>query len=221
MKNLISISILFILISNTSIGQNINWMSANSKSNHSTNLSIGYNFGMVTQVGHSYNLKTKVPIWINSNISIPFGADRLDDLKMKVGVQIPVFQRNSFLVTMSANSIYRRYQSGLVTMAGFGAEFKGSIGFIKANKHIALKVGFDKSIVTRLSHTELMKQNYTEIQSGWFLDTGGHWSYGVTLGRSIKRQFYVTLDLGLTNAQGDDQNALIPLFMNIQLAKTF
>lgn len=221
MKNLISISIIFFLISNTSIGQNLNWMSANSESNHTANLSIGYDFGLVTQVGHSYNLKTKVPIWINSNISIPFGANRLDDLKMKLGLQIPVFQRKSFLVTMGANSIYRSYQSGLVMMKGFGAELKSNIGIYKSNKHIALKVGFDKSIVTHLSHTELMKQNFAEIKSGWFLDTGGYWSYGINLGRSIKQQFYVTLDLGLTNAQGDDQDALIPIFMNIHLAKTF
>ena len=56
---------------------------------------------------------------------------------------------------------------------------------------------------------------------GWYVPTGGQFYYGVITGFSIKEIVDVTLKAGLTNAERQDTNALLPYYAQLGLSKSF
>lgn len=109
----------------------------------------------------------------------------------------------------------------MVRISSFGSEFSVITGYFKPTWHIAAEFGFDKSITSNLKHSDIMKDNYPNIQDGWYIPSGGNYFYGIQASKSIGRSYDISLRLGAINAQGKDENALLPNYAQIGLIKRF
>lgn len=211
MKKLIATIILLANL-NFAFAQNINWQTINENQKEIVYLNFGYDFGMTTQLGYGYLLNTSKQILLTADYSFPMGNDLFDDFKIRLGGQMPVFKKNNFVVSVKLLGITRRHETSLVRMYGFGSEFSILGGIYKPKWHLAGELGFDKSIITHLKHTDQMRDNFPEIIDAWFIPSGGQFYYGIQGSKTIRQHLELSLRLGAINAQSDDENPLLPFY---------
>lgn len=204
-----------------SYAQNINWSSKNDHQQPLTYLNFGYDFGVTTQIGYGKKVDAFRPIVWTIDYSFPKGKDIVDDFKVRLGGQISIYEENNFVLSAKIYGNLRRHQTKLVRMISFGSEMAGVLGYYKPTWHLAGEFGFDKSIITELKHSEIMQDNYPEIVNGWFIPSGGHFYYGIQGSKTIGNRFEVSLRLGATNAESDDENALLPVYTQLGLIYKF
>ncbi len=199
----------------TSTAQNINWKSLNENQTHIAYLNIGYDFGMTTQMGYGYKLKTFRMLLFNVDYSFPLGENIIDDFKTRLGGQIEIVDFHNFILTAKAYAIFRKYKNQYVDMSSFGSELAILIGYYRPTWHIAGEFGFDKSITTYLKHSDDMKKHFPNITNGWFLPSGGHFFYGLQGSKTIGNNFELSLRVGGLQAQKNEVNALLPYYAQL------
>jgi len=197
-----------------SFAQNINWKTLQPSQKHIVNLNVGFDNASVIGVGYGYHLDTKMPLVLNIEYSMPFGDNRFDDLKTKIGGQLSVIQAGNFFTTLKAYGVIRRYENDLTRMVNFGSEFSATAGVYKQKWFVAGEFGFDKAITTNLKHSELMKEYNPGVQSGWYLPNGGNFIYGLQAGFSFKgNDLYAKI--GKTKAQDLETSSMIPWYFQL------
>lgn len=221
MKSIITLIVCIILCSSIGHSQSINWSNTDTNSTHMTYLSIGYDYGVTTQVGYGYQLKKDWPLWAQVDISIPMGSALFDDTKTRLGVQLKAFSFNNFAVITRIHVNYRTYQNSFVGMKSFGSEASVATGWYGSRWLFELEAGFDKAITTQLNHTDKFKESYASVQDGWYHNTGGNWFYGIKAGRTFGTNLIASIELGVTNAQGPGPNALLPRYFGLGIVKPF
>lgn len=214
MKIIITVLVLILSIYTTN-AQQINWKSLDDNQYHLVYSNFGYDFGITAQTGYGYKLKTFRTILFNADCSFPMGKNLVDDLKMRLGSQIEVFDFHNFILTAKVYTIFRRYANRYVDMSSLGAEFSALIGYYRKTWHIAGEFGFDKSIVTYLKHSEDMKEHFPTITDGWFFPSGGHFFYGLQGSKTIGKNIDLSLRLGFIQAQNKDVNTLLPYYAQL------
>ena len=86
----------------------------------------------------------------------------------------------SFITRGTDNSIYR----GL----NFGADLTGTLGAYRPTWFVAGEFGFDKAIITHVTHSEWYRTHfYSDARDGWYLNAGGTFHYGVVGGIAFGR----------------------------------
>jgi hypothetical protein len=208
-------------VAKVSNAQNVNWRSLNEEKQNLVYLNFGYDFGVTTQFGYGHTIKTFKPVLLNVDYSFPMGNNLVDDFKVRYGGQIELVEINEFSVTAKIYGNFRRYRTEMVRIASFGSEFSVLAGYYKSTWHIAGEFGYDKSITSNLKHSDIMKDNYPNIQDGWDIPSGGNYFYGIQASKSIGKSYDISLRLGAINAQGKDENALLPNYAQIGLIKRF
>jgi hypothetical protein len=217
MKNL-NVSLLFLVFIfhlQDLNAQTINWNSLDN-ANHIINANFGLDYSISYGVGYSYKLKTRLPIAISANFSMPSGENLFDDFKTKIGAEILLFNRSKFAGTVSINGIYRRNEMSVVKLQNFGGEVKGRVGYFKPKWFVAAEAGFDKAIVTNFRHSKSFIENiYPDVRDGWYEpSTGGNFLYGLQGGYSFKRTD-ITLNLGRVVTQDMNASPLIPYYLTV------
>jgi len=208
--------IMTILVSiNVLNAQTTNWQAFESSNKSTIYYNMGYDFAMTARLGYGHKINAKNPILIITDLTIPMGNDLIDDLKFRIGGQMQILRKNNIGVTATLYAIVRRHQTSLVKQIGFGSETALAIGYYKPKWHVATELGFDKSIITHLKHSDLMSDNYPGIRDAWYTDAGGHFYYGIQASRKINTRMKIDLRLGKTNAQGDHMNALLPVYFQL------
>jgi hypothetical protein len=165
-------------------------------------------------LGYAYKLNTKIPLVLNTNISLPAGENLLDDFKTKLGGQVVIFNKPEFKGIITLNAVYRRYENPLVRLQNFGSEMKGAFGYYKMKWFVAAEIGFDKAIVTHFKHSQSFRENiFQGVQDGWYEPaTGGNFLYGVQTGYSFKN-CDLTFSIGKTTTQDFKTTPLIPYYL--------
>jgi hypothetical protein len=220
MKTLISLIILLAAIANSGFAQTVNWRSLKSEDKHILNLNAGWDYATTFGIGYGYKVDSRLPLIIGTELSLPAGETLLDDFKAKVGGQAEVFRHNRFSASLKVNGIFRRYQSEFVRLANFGAELSSAIGYYRPRWYAAAEFGFDKAIVTHIRHSRLIEEYYPEIQSGWYIPSGGNFFYGIQMGYSFNK-YDVYLKTGKTVTQDFKTKPLIPLYLQVGLNRKF
>ncbi len=221
MKKIIIAIILFMAVAKISNAQNVNWRWLNEDQKNLVHLNFGYDFGITTQIGYSRSLNIFKPTLLTVDYSMPMGENLFDDFKIRYGGQMELLEYKSFSASVKVLGNFRRHETEMVRIQSFGAEISGIFGYYKSTWHIAAEFGFDKSITSNLEHSDIMKDNYPNIQDGWYIPSGGHYFYGVQASKSLGQNFDISLRLGATNAQGKDENAVFPYAVQIGLMKRF
>lgn len=212
MKTIIIIAVSLLAISTTQ-SQNINWKNFQHAGNV-VNVNTGLDYGLNWGVGYGYHVKFKLPVFVNTEFSAPFGNEVFDDYKIKVGGQIQPIGLGNFLFTARVYGIIRHYQSDLVRMMNYGSELSAVVGYYKPKWYLAGEFGFDKAITTHIRNSSAMRSQFPEVRNGWFIPTGGNYLYGLQAGYSLSR-FDVTLRGGKTIAQGFKTSALFPFYLQL------
>ncbi len=201
--------------------QNINWRSIQDHKNVAS-VNLGLDFGTTVQVMYYRQVSAFRPILLGGDFSIPFGETLLDDFKVRWGGQIEVFEYNGFSVTGKVLANFRRYENDLVRMASFGSEFALISGYYRPTWHVGFEVGFDKSIITHLKHSDVMRDYvYADIQDGWYIPSGGNWFYGLHGSKTVGSSTELTGRFGFTNAERKDEDAMFPVYLQLGFNKKF
>lgn len=205
--------ILPLFIYQKGIAQTLNW-NALQDSKHIITAGIGWDYSISYSLGYAYQLKTKVPIVLTTNSSIPSGEKLLDDFKTKIGGQILLLNKSNLKGSITFNGIYRRYENPLVRLQNFGSELKGTLGYFKPKWLVAGEVGFDKAIVTHFKHTETFKETFfSDVKDCWYdPSTGGNLIYGIQTGYSFNKSD-ITFNIGMVTTQDFKTTPLIPYYL--------
>lgn len=110
------------------------------------------------------------------------------DFRARVGTQTSLARWRSVHLTGSTTFITRGTANMIYRGINFGADMAGAVGVYRQGWFGAGEFGFDKAIVTHVSHTDwYRKYVYADAKNGWYLDTGGTYHYGVTGGFALGR----------------------------------
>lgn len=132
-----------------------------------------------------------------------------------------VYKIKDFGFSTRAYFITRKYETDLVRIVNLGADLSLVAGYYKPNWHIAGEFSYDMAFASNLKHSNIMKEIYPEINDGWYKNTGGYFYYGLQVGKTIYKNYDISLKLGLTNSRGDDENALLPYYAQLGLIRRF
>jgi hypothetical protein len=184
-------------------------------------LDFGYDYGTTVQLGYSRTFTLLRPVVVGLDYSFPMGKELIDDFKVRLGGQVEIFQLGGFSATVKIMSSLRRYENQLVRIVSFGSDLGLATGYYSSTWHAAGEFGFDKSIVSHLKHSDIMRSNFPTIRDGWFIPSGGHYYYGIQGGKTLGETYALSLRLGATNAQFDDEDAPVPFYVQLGLGMRF
>ncbi len=214
----ITLLLLALLSTWKGFGQVANWTRLTPDDKHLVAVNLGWDYGTTIGISYAYQLKTERPLLLVADLSVPFGEKLLDDFKMKIGGEMRLFRLRSWHASVSAQSIYRRYENELVRLQNFGAELGAKLGYYRPHWFLAGQAGFDKAIVTHFKHSDLYEEQLTAVPNGWYEPaTGGNFSFGLQGGYSLQ-QLDITFGLGLVKTQDLSTTPLIPYYAEIGFA---
>lgn len=140
---------------------------------------VGY--GRVVRVaGHPFQLTGDVGL----------AAAHLDthDFRARIGTQTTLLTAGAMRLTGSATFITRGTENTLYRALDFGSDFTATLGAYRHGWFAAGEFGFDKAIITHLTHSAWYRDHYyAAAKDGWYLNAGGVFHYGVTTGLSLGR----------------------------------
>jgi len=197
-----------------SYAQNFNWKSLKPSNRYVVSFHTNFDHATAWGMDYGYRLKTKMPIMLTFGYSLPFGGDVFDDIKVKLGGQVNIVRAGSFQTIVKAHGIIRRYSNTYARMVNFGSEFSANSGIYKKRWFLAAEVGFDKAITTHIKHSSLMKEYNPDVQSGWYIPTGGNFSYGIQAGYSFKIND-VYARIGKTIEQDFKTQPMMPYYFEV------
>lgn len=221
MKKLVAMMILMMAGVEVGHSQDINWRSLRENQPNIIRFNIGYDYGATAQVGYSRSFSFVRPVLLGLDYSFPMGNVLLDDFKVRLGGQVEIVEIGGFSASVKILSNFRRFQNALVRILSFGSDFAAVAGYYKPTWYAAGEFGFDKSIVSHLKNSDLMKADFPAIRDGWYIPTGGHFYYGVLAGKTIGETFDISLRLGATKAQFNDEDAVLPYYAQLGLGVKF
>lgn len=121
---------------------------------------------------------------------IALAAAHLDtrDFRAQLGAHTSIVRVGSVHLTGSATFITRGTENSVYRALDFGSDFTGTLGFYRHRWFAAGELGFDKDIITHITHSDWYRENYyPDAKDGWYLDAGGVWHYGAQAGLAIGR----------------------------------
>jgi len=140
---------------------------------------VGYG-RVVRMIGHDFQLTADAGL----------AAAHLDtrDFRARLGTQTSLVRAGSLHLTGSATFITRGTENSIYRALNFGADFTGTLGMYRRAWFAAGEVGFDKAIITHLTHSDWYRRYYyPDAKDGWYLDAGGIFHYGATSGIALGR----------------------------------
>ena len=211
----IKILALFVFISFNGYSQTINWSRLQKADRHIAGIYGGLEYSLISGIGYGYQLKTKMPIVLLADFSMPWGEKLLDDNKTKLGATFKLARAGNFHFTAKIQGVFRRYESDFVRMVNFGSDQSATAGYYKKKWFVAGEVGFDKAIVTNFKHAQLYKDVYPNVQDGWYEPaTGGNFYVGLQSGVSFKKSD-LTLRLGKVVTEDFKTTPGIPFYFQL------
>lgn len=216
--NKIKIYIAFVLsliISGNVFSQTINWESLRKNQKHIININAGAEYGLTAGAGYGYQLKSKIPIVLNIEHSVPSGKNLSDDFKTKIGGYIRLYEINNFQFSVKVQGVFRRFENSFAHLTNFGSDMAGIAGYYKPKWFVAGEAGFDKAIVTHFKHTRAYKEIFPDVKDGWYEPaTGGNFYYGLQTGFSFGRND-IYLKGGKVVTQDFSTSPMLPYYLQL------
>ena len=117
-------------------------------------------------------------------------AAKLDanDFRVRLGAQGSIARWKSVHLTGSATFVTRGTENAVYRGLNFGADVGGTVGVYRRRWFGGTELGFDKAIVTHISHSDWYRESvYAGAKDGWYIATGGTYRYGAIGGIAIGR----------------------------------
>jgi len=130
------------------------------------------------------------------------------DFRARLGLQTSLVRWHSMSLNGSATFITRGTDNSVYRGLNFGADFSGALGMYRPRWFAAADGGFDKAVITHVTHTDWYRANvYPDAKNGWYLDAGGTYHYGLSGGVTVGR---AELIARLGFLKSEDYNSLTP-----------
>lgn len=214
--------LLVMAVAEAAYPQNVNWRSLGDYQQNVVQLNFGYDYGAITQLSYGRSLVIIKPVLLGLDYSFPMGKDLFDDFKVRFGGQVEIVEMGGFSATLKIMSNFRRYKNDQVRIVSFGSDFAVLAGYYSTSWYAAGELGFDKSIASHLKHSDIMKRYvFPGIKDGWYVPTSGNYYYGIQGSKTIGESLDISLRVGATNAQGNDKNAVLPLYIQLGMGMRF
>ena len=220
MKKITIISLVLFIFSKISFSQQVNWRAFKEGQQHIINVNMGIDYGTTFGLGYGYKLKTKIPLIANIEYSFPGGKTMFDDFKTKFGGQAEVLKMGNFSTTLRVYGVFRRFENESARFLNFGSEFSTAFGYYKPKWYVAGEIGFDKAITTNVKHSQWAHENNPDIQDGWYLPTGGNFSYGIQSGISFNSND-LYMKLGKLITQDFKTSPYLPYYLQVGYNRRF
>jgi hypothetical protein len=195
MNRLTSITLIVALSATLSTRATAQWNAARFDTDRNrVYTTFGLDPALVTTVGYA---RVTRPFGHPVQLSIDAGlaAAHIDtrDFRARLGAQSTIVRAGAIRLTGSATFITRGTENAIYRALDFGAAFSGTLGVYRRGWYAAGEFGFDKAIITHLTHTDWYRRNfYPDAKDGWYLDAGGVFNYGLATGLNLGR-----MELGL------------------------
>ncbi len=169
----------------------------------------GLDPSLVTTVGYARVL----PI-MGHNVQLygdgALAGGKLDthDFRARLGAQSSIVRWRSVQLVGSATFLTRGTSNTTYDGLNFGADFTGSLGVYRQSWFSAAEFGFDKAIVTHITHSDWYRNNYyADAKDGWYMTGGGTFHYGFAAGVPLGR---IEVSARAGWVQTEDFNDLTP-----------
>jgi hypothetical protein len=133
---------------------------------------------VIPLMGHDFQLAGEIGVV----------AARFDtrDFRARLGVQTSLLRAGSLHLTGSATFITRGTENAIYRGLNFGSDFTGTLGVYRHGWFAAGEFGFDKAIITHVTHSDWYRRYfYPDAKDGWYLTGGGTFHYGLTAGLAL------------------------------------
>ena len=138
-------------------------------------------YGRVVSVrGHDFQLA--------GDVGVVAAELDLRDFRARLGAQTSLLRWRSLHFTGSATFITRGTENAIYRGVNLGSDFTGAVGVHRRKWFATGEAGFDKAIITHVTHSDWYRTNYyPDAKDGWYLDAGGIWHFGVAGGVALGR----------------------------------
>lgn len=132
------------------------------------------------------------------------GNADLRDYRARLEAGVQVYRRGSFRTVASAAFLTRGTGNTVFRGTNFGADVGLTAGMYRPRWFVAGETGYDKPIVTHVTHTQGYRRTYyADAKDGWYIDTGGTRRLGVVTGTSL-RGVELMLRAGVARTRGGE-----------------
>ena len=163
----------------------------------------------VTSVGYGRHVEVFGRPWqIGAEAGLAAYDFDIQDFRARLQARGTLLGWRSVRLVGSAAFITRGTENQIYRALNFGSDFTGALGVYKPRWFVAGEFGFDKAIITYLTHSDWYREHYyPDAKDGWYLNAGGTFHYGLTGGVAIGRA-EITARVG--QQQTENFNALTP-----------
>lgn len=149
----------------------------------------GIDPALVTSVGYARVVSLGGhPVQFSGDGALAAGKWDAHDFRARLGAQSSIVHWKSVHLVGSATFITRGTDNIIYRGLNFGSDFTGSLGVYRQGWFTAAEFGFDKAIITHISHSNWYRTYaYADAKDGWYLPTGGTFHYGFSGGIPLRR----------------------------------
>ena len=169
----------------------------------------GVDPALVTSVGYGRDVPMLGRQWqLGAEVGVVAADFDLQDFAARLQARTTVLRWRSLRLVGSAAFITRGTENSIYRALNFGSDFTGDVGVYRQRWFLAGEFGFDKAIITYLTHSDWYRDNYyPDAKDGWYLNAGGTFHYGLTGGMSFGQ---TELAVRVGQRQTEDFNQLTP-----------
>lgn len=149
----------------------------------------GLDPALVTTIGYARVIPVKGhDVQWSGDVGLVAAGMDANDFRARLSMQTSLLRWRSMYLTGSATAITRGTENAIYRGINFGADFSGSLGVYRQRWFAAGEFGFDKAVITHVTHSDYYKTYfYPDAKDGWYLDAGGTYHGGISSGFSLGR----------------------------------
>ncbi len=184
-------------------------------------LTMGIDPAVIPSIGYSRVVSLfGAPSQVSVEGGVVAGEAELRDYRAKIMGQVQLVQYGSLRLAASVAAITRGTSNDVFRAINFGADVGAVGGLYRRRWFVAAEMGFDKAIVTHLTHTQQYRDLwYAEAKDGWFVENGGTWRFGATGGVTMGRTDLM-LRAGVPRTQGGE-TLPVPGYLSVGMGVRF
>lgn len=147
----------------------------------------GLDPALVASVGYGRVVPMLGREWqLGAEVGVVAAAFDSRDYRVRMQARTTLLGWRSLRLVGSAAFITRGTENSIYRAINFGSDFTGAAGVYRRRWFLAGEFGFDKAIITHVTHSDWYRSHYyAEAKDGWYLTGGGTFHHGVTGGVAI------------------------------------
>jgi len=221
MKTIIAVIVALLAAVECSNSQSVTWSSLREDQPNSLQFQFGFDYGTTAQLTYGRTFTLLTPMMFRTDFSFPMGRNLLDDCRLRLGLDMMLVEVSGFAASFRFLSNMRRFENELVQILNFGSDASLTGGYYARSWYAAGEVGFDKSSVSYINHSGMMRRVYPSIRDGWFDMEGGHHYVGLLAGVALGGGLDLSLRLGALSPAGKSTGAMLPYYVQVGVGTSF